>query len=222
MAILREILKIIVNWLRGFLFSVFVMYSRIKMIIKDGYYEKKLGINTTGNYSKKEEMNEFEDDEQYEPTPYLLLKEIKNELRFKKSDVFVDLGCGKGRVPIYFSSLNIRKTIGLELKKSLIEIAQNNVKRLKQKHCEIEIIHQDVLKYNFDEGTIFFMFNPFGWKTMRKVIKKFKASYKKNKRNITIIYFCPASQLLFLIDDDFKLLKRIKKHNQSVAMYRMG
>jgi len=222
MVIIKEILRLTYGLAKAFFLKFYeVMLSYISLFA-DEFNDKRLGIKTLGASFKKEERSEFKDEVDYEATPYSLLKEIASELKPKKSDVFIDMGCGKGRVPIYFSTFNIKKSIGIELRKSLFEIAQNNVNTLKQKHCEIEIINQDVLKYNFHYETIIFMFNPFGWRTMMGIIGKIKASLRGNKRKITVVYFNPIYELLFIMDTDFKLIKRIKKHNLTVAMYRIG
>jgi len=60
------------------------------------------------------------------------------------------------------------------------------------KRTPIEIVNAEV--YNFDpkEGTVFFMFNPFGLKTMAKVLENIRQALISHPRKIRIAYYGPV------------------------------
>ena len=61
-------------------------------------HEQRLGIDTCNNTSSKENHGFFQDGTRYSPTGYLELEKMLAYLKFGRQDVFVDLGCGSGRV----------------------------------------------------------------------------------------------------------------------------
>ena len=99
--------------------------------IKDYYYEKRLRINTWGSYEKKENKSSYGDEIRYIQTHYSEIKKMIDYLKLNKDDVFIDFGCGKGAVIFMTATQKIKKVIGIELRKSIMEIAKKNLKNLK-------------------------------------------------------------------------------------------
>lgn len=167
---------------------------RLMSTVIDHYYDKKLGIETceldfTGKNESFYKSGKYADGIRYEPTSYHLLKKIIECLKPNMNDVFIDMGCGKGRTVFIFSTYDIKKAIGVELKKELADIARKNIENLKIRNSPITIINDDVVNFDPTEGTIFFLFNPFGFKTLEKVVSNIKISLKMNPRKIRIIYY---------------------------------
>jgi predicted RNA methylase len=104
-------------------------------------------------------------------------------------DVFIDIGCGAGRVIFFIAAQNLKKVIGVELNEELIDAARQNYRALKLRNSPVEIVCADAAVFNMDEGTIFFMYNPFGYKTLRKVVANIKKSIEASPRKIRIVYY---------------------------------
>jgi len=105
--------------------------------------------------------------------------------RIGERDVIVDVGCGKGRVFNWLLSRGrANRMIGIELDP---EIAEGCRRRLRT-YTNIRIITGNILENVPDNGTIFYLFNPFHEMVMRSFAEELKRSYQRNKREITVIY----------------------------------
>jgi Histone methylation protein DOT1 len=84
-------------------------------------WEIRLGIRTRGLVEIKER-----DYKESVGTPYHTMWKILNSLSLVDSDVFVDIGCGKGRAVCCAARLGVRKVIGVEYSPELCRIAEAN------------------------------------------------------------------------------------------------
>lgn len=110
------------------------------------------------------------------PTPYYILKIIDNELKFKfDNSVFIDFGCGKGRVISYIKKNNFKKIVGIEINKNLNKF-------LNFKEINISIKNNDCRDVNFinrlkdqylNERIILYFYHPFSIKLINKIIELF-------------------------------------------------
>jgi len=184
--------------------NLIVKYSRILVRLNRGFiieiieaikvysYEKRLNIQTGLIYCFKDVFSLRKDDEYpYEPTSYYDLEKIVNYLKLKPEDVLVDFGCGKGRTVFYVALQNVRKVIGVELNKELINIAHRNLANIKFSKAAIKLICSDAVNFEINDENIFFMFNPFGYEKFKKVIENIKNSLVNNPRQIRIVYYIP-------------------------------
>ena len=103
-------------------------------------------------------------------TEYSVLEKLFSNISIAARDVIVDVGCGKGRVLAWLMHKKIpNKVIGVEVDPSVASETKKRMRRYKQ----IEILTGDVTEEAFPlNGTIFYLFNPFGELVMRKFIKK--------------------------------------------------
>ncbi len=113
------------------------------------------------------------------------------------NDVVYVLGCGKGRAACHFARCRVRKVVGVELSDSLADIARANAVTLKRPHAPIEIMCADATLVEIGDGTVIFMFNPFGEKTMRNVLGNVEKTHKANQKPLTIIYVNPVFAHVF-------------------------
>jgi SAM-dependent methyltransferase len=140
----------------------------------------------------------------YVPSGYTALTAMLRHLRPKETDVFVDLGCGKGRVLFAVAEHRLRKVIGVELDDALVSIARSNVAKFsKATGCRtpIDVRHLDVTEFDPKEGTIFYMFNPFEYKTMLHVINNIRASLAAHPREVRILYSNPKQAMVLDMQD---------------------
>jgi predicted RNA methylase len=144
----------------------------------EGHFEIPLSIK-----------DECPDAVKYTPTGYAVLPSLLQQLT--RDDVFIDLGCGKGRVVMFLAARRtIRRVIGVEIVPDLAQIAKTNLKKLSLL-TRVDIIEADASKVDLSEGTVYFMFNPFGETTLRKVLDNIKKSLQARPRKIRILYHVP-------------------------------
>jgi SAM-dependent methyltransferase len=181
-------------------------------------YERPLDIRTTGYVYRKKgqpEANAFRDDVLYEPTNYELLERIADLVHPRPGDVVMDFGCGKGRAVAFFATQGVRRSIGVEFRAELVEIARANARRLAARFAtqpggriaEIEIIQGDFLTVELDEVTLFFMYNPAGEKTLKVLAARIGESLERRPRPIRLAYVYPICAQVF---DDCPWLKRVE------------
>jgi SAM-dependent methyltransferase len=133
--------------------------------------------------------------ESYNATHTVPLRKMFNRLKIEPGQVFVDLGCGKGRTLLIASEFGFKEARGIEFSDILCAIAKNNCTVYKAKtktNTEFTVIESDVLDYRIkDDETVFYMFNPFKEYVLRKVLYDISASFQRKKRKILIIYCKP-------------------------------
>jgi len=160
-----------------------------------------LNIRTTLPYqSCYEELipfAEFDDMHRYGSAHYLHLYRIMQHIRISPADVFLDLGCGMGRVCCFAGLFPFRKSIGVDIDQRLCKMARENARSLRFRQSEIEIIHDDALRIDFEEPTVFYLFNPFGEQSMRKFLDKVYDSLVLSPRPIQIVYYNPLYKELY-------------------------
>jgi SAM-dependent methyltransferase len=106
-------------------------------------------------------------------TRYPVIRHFFDNNQLSKEDIFYDLGSGYGRVLFYGAALHPQtKFKGVEIVGERAAFARSIAK--KGGFENVEIIHQDVLKADLSDGTIFYLFNPFP-KIIDEVIKKLNA-----------------------------------------------
>jgi len=171
-----------------------------------GYYRDRAfgNIDTSYSHSDGFTQNRYGDSIEYLPSGYTAITAMLRHIRFSKDDVFVDLGCGKGRVIFAVATRRLKKVVGIELDKTLVDIARANLvkfRKSKVSHSPIEILHLDVTAFDPKEGTIFFMFNPFGHETTQHVLNRIKTGLVTHPRDIRILYSNPKHRVVLDMQD---------------------
>lgn len=137
----------------------------------------------------------------YEATYPFSFNKMLHRLNFPKTFITVDVGCGKGRIPILFASFGFKQSIGLEFSKKLCEIAIANKAGFRngQYDSSIRIIHTDVLNYQMeDTENIFYFFNPFDHVILSQFIQNITDSHKRVCRPIFLIFHNMACSNILL------------------------
>jgi len=195
----------------------------IALKIKEHFFNKKLGIKTDVEpYFLRDNrlLSLYKDKRSYAPTPYNKLEKMITYLNLNSEDVFIDLGSGKGRVVCFVAMEKLKRVIGIELDKDLVAIAEDNIKNLKINVTPIEIFNLDVVDFNLGSGTVFFMHNPFGYKTVIKILNNIKNSLRDNYRNICIVYYIPMFR--DLLDNQNWLKCEGEIDNTGIFVWRNG
>ncbi|MGE5308020.1 MAG: class I SAM-dependent methyltransferase [Deltaproteobacteria bacterium] len=180
--------------------------------VKAFVYDFRLGIRTREEEPRRRDIYVGEKDTSvnkdmlaYEGMFYGTLKRMVARIEPGPDDVFIDLGCGKGRVVFVMAQQRLRKVIGVELDNSLVSAARRNYATLRKARTPVEIVHADAAEYRFTDENIIFMYNPFGPKTMEKVLANLKSSLETNPRPIRVLYYNPHQKAVLDSQDWLRL-----------------
>ena len=133
----------------------------------------------------------------YEVPDYTYLRRVRRILNPGPDDVVYDLGCGMGRFICLMAQRKVRRCVGVELQPQLCDIAQRNARQLRGRQAPVEIVCADAATANISEGTIYYMYNPFGADTLRDVLDNLRRSLSPDPRKVTIAYYNAIHERLF-------------------------
>jgi len=132
---------------------------------------------------------------------YSVLSCIFKQYKIKDSDVLVDVGCGKGRVINWWlKEGHESRLIGLELDETIAEQTRRRFERYKN----VEIICCNATESIPADGTVFFLYNPFGTSAIRTFKDRLKEKVRNNYR-VRIIYANCAHLAVFSGDPDWTI-----------------
>lgn len=118
-------------------------------------------------------------------TDYRCLDVIFKKFPLTKEDIFIDIGCGEGRVLTYVYTRGFRgKIIGIELDPDVANTAKERTGECKN----IEIINKNVLECSevFKNATVYYLFNPFNKDVLLQLLKKIEENTVSPLR----LYYC--------------------------------
>lgn len=139
-----------------------------------------------GDHSKNAK---HDDNFHYATIDYWNVRKIVRALKPGPDDVFYDIGSGMGRILCVMARHPLRKCVGVELSEPLCQIARRNAPKLRGRKAPIEIVCADAATADLADGTIYFMFNPFGPETLRDTLENIRNSLSKKPRPIRVVYY---------------------------------
>ena len=164
--------------------------TRLMLRLTSVLGEYGLGINSRGF------MKTPGDSHDYDTMSYLEIMLILRNLSLKSTDVFVDLGSGKGRVVCCASKFKVQEIVGVELDKALCDIAECNARKVRGKKSCSRITNVSAEDFDYERGTVYYIFNPFGASILSSVLKKIEQSLRLYPRNVRIVYANPVHEFL--------------------------
>ena len=177
-------------------------------------HERLLRIKTT---FLGEWLDQPDDYYHYEATPYSTLDALFHEYELRKTDGFVDFGCGKGRATIYVHNRFQVPVTGIEMNEQLYdETLVNKVNYIQEIKKESGSIHVTCcLAEDYEVKATenrFFLFNPFSVHIFMKVVENILLSVEQQRRDVDIILYYPHTKYIEYLETntDFKLLKEVK------------
>jgi SAM-dependent methyltransferase len=181
-------------------YGLWISIVKLYILIVDFFFDIKYRTDTS-RWESLDDLtigsNNKERGVIYQPTRVMPLKKLFSYIKsmIPVDSVFVDFGCGKGRVLLIASKFSFKEVRGVEFAHELCELAKNNCavyKRQTGVRKEFQIIESDVVDYiiNSDEN-IFYMFNPFDGVILSEIINNIATSCKIQPRGIIIIYYNP-------------------------------
>ncbi|MFQ5738176.1 MAG: class I SAM-dependent methyltransferase [Acidobacteriota bacterium] len=149
----------------------------------DYWWDLRLGVKTRGTAPVS-----HDDAVHYATLPYPHIFRILGSLQMGRDDVFVDIGCGKGRVVCCCLRLPIKKVIGVENDGYLLSVARSNVTQVRGARARALIFESAAEDYAYLEGTVFYLFHPFGALTLSKVLSRLRRARDSHPRPLRIVY----------------------------------
>jgi len=129
--------------------------------------------------------------------------EIISRFNITPADAIVDFGCGKGGILISLSKFPFSKITGVEISPELVEIANENMRKLRIRNVEVRCCDAADFR-QLDEYNYFYFFDPFPCVVMMEVLNNIEKSIIGLPRKVTIIYLNPFCHDLIESDNIFK------------------
>lgn len=153
--------------------------------------DRWLGIDTMTVPPFERRSGVLNDSVHYEPPDYLQLWHTVRRMRLTPTDVVYEIGCGLGRVVCDMARRPVERVVGIELCPELGRVAESNAARLRGRRASVEIRLTDAAHAEYDGGTAYFMFNPFGAATMSAVMDRIRESLDRAPRSVRVVYMNP-------------------------------
>ena len=167
----------------------------------DSLWDRRLGIETVPIETIEPEAA-ARDPYVESPTPYFLIHRILQRITLNNDDVFVDVGCGTGRVVSCVARHPVRRAAGVELMEGAARQANANLTGLRQRRAESWQIHQgDASDFDYSSATLIFLFNPFGPETMSRFLAALSEGQSRRPDGgpaLRMVYFNPALRQMVL------------------------
>lgn len=106
----------------------------------------------------------------YQPTPARITLDLVSKARLSPRDVFYDLGSGLGQVVILAHLLTGVKARGVEYEPAYCVYAQRCASDLGL--FQVEFVNGDAREVDLSEGTVFYMYTPFGGEMLESVLRR--------------------------------------------------
>jgi SAM-dependent methyltransferase len=160
--------------------------------LEDRYWERRLNIATAGYQSVV-----ATDANSYGTCAYRSIFAVIDRLELQPSDVFIDIGCGKGRVICCAALQSAAKIIGLDIDQRLCEDAKANVRRMKGGRTPVEVVNASATEFDYRACTVFVLFNPFGASTVTSTLEAIRKTLFDHPRELRFGYVNPFHDFLF-------------------------
>ena len=165
---------------------------------EDSRSDARLGIKTGGfDLQLLRDKSLFKDMVPYMPTPYRYITPILEDLALCADDVLVDVGSGKGRLALAAAAaFSLRRIDGLEIEQGYVDMARNNLVCAQGLKSPVHFHRADAACWDFLDATAVFLFNPFGERTLGKMLENLESSRRSSPRTLRIAYFNPVHRQL--------------------------
>jgi SAM-dependent methyltransferase len=147
----------------------------------------------------------------YQPSPWTTLARLLRPAEVSPSDVFVDFGCGKGRMVYLAARYPFRRVVGVELRADMAELARKNLApHVHRLACrDIDIVTSDARSFPIpDDLSLAYLFNPFPEPVFCEVLGRLRASLERRPRRLRLIYRTPE-QHDRILGAGFREVKRV-------------
>lgn len=155
-------------------------------------HELFFGVSTRGQAPAENEGGVH-----YATRDYNEIKKVLRELGLLPTDVFVDIGSGKGRVLCIVARMRLTRAIGVEYSPSLSEVARKNIDSLRGKQTPVEVHTMAAEDYDYSAATVLYLFNPFEAYILEIVLRKVFRDRSSSPIRIVFENESPAQRAVF-------------------------
>jgi SAM-dependent methyltransferase len=174
----------------------YALQDRIHFHLFDRWSDQRLGIDTTGVHSPEELSLQGENAKfavEYFATPAWIFRRLVDSLAIDvRRFVFVDYGCGKGRVLALAAERPFLRVEGVELSEDLHRMAVANIAKARNGgalRAPVVVHHQDATDYELPKHPlVVYLFNPFGAQVISRVVDAIQSSLRETPREAYVIY----------------------------------
>jgi SAM-dependent methyltransferase len=165
--------------------------DRLEERLLETYFERRLGIATSGTVSR-ESLNHPDDQySYYAPSTYGNIRRILRALDVRPGrDVLLDLGAGKGRVLVMAAREPFVRIAGVERSPELSAMARRHVDHARgRRRCRhVDVVTADASTYDLpDDVTIIYFASPFGGGILDAVLDHIRASLVRAPRPVRLV-----------------------------------
>jgi predicted RNA methylase len=125
---------------------------------------------------------------------YSVIGAYARMLKLHPSDVVYDLGCGTGRPICVFARHLVRRCVGIEMDPGVAEIAKRNALNLVGRRSEIAIVQGDAATADYRDGSVFWLYHPFGERTLTAVLGRIRQSVEASPRSVRFCHVTPDAE----------------------------
>ena len=165
------------------------MIGQVPRRLNNLWWEHRLGISTRGVVPVA-----HYDSTHYATMSYSTIWSILDHLSLGPSDVFVDIGSGRGRVLCCAAQYPVERVVGVDLSEPLCEAARENARRLRGRRAPISVQASMADDFAYSAATVLFLFDPFGAQTLARVLERIGREVHQSLR---IAYANPTHDEVF-------------------------
>lgn len=170
-------------------------FAALRHRASERFHDWRFGVQTGGGMTWQELGFTDPACRQYEATDYATLFRLLGGLKWHEGrELFIDFGCGKGRVLLVAAMQPVRRVIGVEISPELSAIARRNVHRAQPRlRCrDVEVITCSADGYVIPPAPLtIFLWNPFGGDILERVLQNIRESHRERPRPIRVIAAYP-------------------------------
>ncbi len=169
----------------------------------------------------------FKDANENQPSSFYSLNKAFKLIKLKPTEIsLADIGCGSGRVLSFGMLSGFKEVYGVDLDKSGLEKAQQNCETMHRNGATttFALTYADASTYAIPKNVnVIYMFNPFGEKTMSKIVENIINYSAGVIKNVYIIYSNPACKHLFENNNKFtKVFETYFKNKKpDITIYKL-
>lgn len=194
------------------------------MYISERQWDDRLRIATTGLDASHADVNHSA----YEPTPYTVLNRLVESGYVRPQDLWVDYGCGKGRVGFFLNRYGGCHVTGIEYDCEIFALAEENKKTYGG--CGVEFVCADAETYEIGDADCFYFFNPFSVTLLQGVLARILTSFYEKPRHLRLFFYYPSddyrsvlmsSAFSFVEELDCMDLFAVTDHREKILIFEL-
>jgi SAM-dependent methyltransferase len=152
---------------------------------------------------------------------YADTRRVLRALHLQPSDIFIDVGAGKGRVLCLAAQIRMRQVVGVEYSSELVRIAKQNIFRMRGKQTPVEICSQAAEDFDYSAATVLYFFAPFEPNVLDVVLCKLDVDRAERPLRLAFVNETPEHRAVFSSHDWLERYDRwVNSEGQPVALYR--